>query len=102
MGAPGADHLSDYITLARLYHPRVERTQISLTPRQARRLRQLARHRGTSMASLIRDAVERVYPEPRDREDPWDRALLSVGRFRSGRTDVSADHDRALPDAFGE
>ena len=80
----------------------MERTQISLTPRQARRLRQLARRRGTSMASLIRDAVERVYPEPVDRDDPWEHALQAVGRFRSGRTDVSAEHDRDLADAFGE
>ena len=54
------------------------------------------------MASLIRDAVERVYPEPSDRADPWGRALQSVGRFRSGRTDVSAEHDRDLADAFFE
>ena len=54
------------------------------------------------MASLIRDAVERVYPEPVDREDPWEHALQAVGRFRSGHTDVSAEHDRELADAFGE
>jgi hypothetical protein len=54
------------------------------------------------MASLIRDAVERVYPEPADRDDPWARALQAVGRFRSGRTDVSTEHDRDLADAFGE
>ncbi len=54
------------------------------------------------MASLIRDAVERVYPELADRDDPWERALQAVGRSRSGRTDVSAEHDRDLADAFGE
>jgi hypothetical protein len=54
------------------------------------------------MASLIRDAVDRVYPEPTERADPWDRALQTVGRFRSGRTDVSAEHDGDIADAFGE
>ena len=80
----------------------MERTQISLTPGQGRRLRQLAKRRGTSMASLIRDAVERVYPEPTDRADPWDRALQTVGRFRSGHADVSEEHDHDLADAFAE
>ena len=86
----------------RLYHEDMERTQISLTAAQARRLRRLARHRRTSMASLIRDAVDRVYPESEDREDAWERALRSVGRYRSGRSDVSTEHDRELGDAFGE
>ena len=80
----------------------MERTQISLTTAQARRLRQLAERRRTSMASLIRDAVERVYPEMAAGEDPWDRAFRPVGRYRSGRTDVSTEHDRELADAFAE
>jgi hypothetical protein len=53
------------------------------------------------MAALIRDAVDRTYPE-----DPvdaaWDRALASVGSFRSDQTDVSEHHDDYLTDAFGE
>jgi hypothetical protein len=85
-----------------LYHHPMERTQISLTSAQARRLRLLARRRRTSMASLIRQAVERAYPEPAAEDDPWDRALRSLGRHRSGRSDVSLEHDRELADAFGE
>ena len=89
-----------YITLEPLYHPVVERTQISLTQEQARRLRGLARKRRTSMAALIRDAVDRAYP-PSDRADQrWSTALASVGGFRSGVADVSAEHDRELGEAF--
>jgi hypothetical protein len=91
-----------YISLAWLYHRSVERTQISLTATQARRLRQMARRRRTSMAALIRDAVDRVYPESSGRDDAWERALGSVGRYRSGQADVSTEHDRDLADAFGE
>jgi hypothetical protein len=77
----------------------MERTQISLTSGQARALRRLARARGTSMAALIRDAVERTYGGA-DEDARWRRALDAVGGFRSDRSDVSERHDDALADAF--
>lgn len=77
----------------------MERTQISLTADQARRLRKVARREGTSMAALIREAVDRVYGAG-DSDALWDRALDSVGRFRSDRSDVSENHDAYLADAF--
>lgn len=80
----------------------MERTQISLTEEQATRLRRLARRRRSSMAALIREAVDRVYPEDRSVDEMWDRALESVGGFRDrgGRHDVSIRHDDYLDDAF--
>ena len=54
------------------------------------------------MAALIRDAVDRAYGRERSREDAWDRALDAIGGFRSGRRDVSAEHDAHLAEAFGE
>jgi hypothetical protein len=78
----------------------VERTQISLTDEQARRLRGLARRRHTSMAALIRDAVDRAYPEAGQTDERWQKALASVGGCRSGASDVSAEHDRELGEAF--
>jgi len=81
--------------------PLVERTQISLSEEQARRLRGLAQRRGTSMAALIRDAVDRAYPPPDRADDRWDQALAAVGGFRSGKTDAGVEHDRELADAFG-
>jgi Arc/MetJ-type ribon-helix-helix transcriptional regulator len=77
----------------------MERTQISLTSSQARELRRLARTRGTSMAALIREAVDRTYGQA-DEEARWHRALDAVGGFRSDRSDVSERHDDALADAF--
>ncbi|MBA2571168.1 MAG: ribbon-helix-helix protein, CopG family, partial [Chloroflexi bacterium] len=63
----------------------MERTQISLTSEQATRLRKLARRRRTSMAALIREAVDRVHPtDDAADEGRWTRALSAVGAFASG------------------
>ena len=37
----------------------------------------------------------------KDQEDLRERALQLSGRFRSGVTDLSAEHDHYLEDAFG-
>ena len=80
----------------------MERTQISLTSGQARELRRLARKRKTSMAALIRDAVDRTYGVEAGEDGRWQRALASVGGFRSDRSDVSERHDDLLPDAYDQ
>lgn len=51
------------------------------------------------MAALIREAVDRTYG-PAAEQGRWQRALESVGGFRSDRSDVSERHDEALVDAF--
>ena len=77
----------------------MDRTQISLTSAQARRLRRLGRQRGMSMAALIREAIDRTYGVA-DEDQRWRRALDSVGGFRSDRSDISEHHDDALADAY--
>lgn len=77
----------------------MERTQISLTSDQASELRRLARKRRTSMAALIREAVDRTYGGG-DTDARWQRALSSIGGHRSDRSDVSENHDAALADVF--
>jgi hypothetical protein len=82
--------------------PVVERTQISLDAAQATRLRRLARERGTSMAALIRAAVDKTYPlDDEDSFDArWDRALHTVGGFRGDGSNVGEEHDRYLEEAY--
>ena len=82
--------------------PVVERTQISLDAAQAARLRRLARERGTSMAALIRDAVDKTYPIDTDDslDARWDRALAGVGGFHGGGENVGEEHDRYLEEAY--
>ena len=78
------------------------RTQIQLTEDQAKKVKKIAAHRGVSMAEVIRDAIDGVIrPEagtvPEDRRK---RALDIVGKFRSGKGDVSKRHDAYLAEAF--
>jgi Arc/MetJ-type ribon-helix-helix transcriptional regulator len=79
------------------------RTQIQLTEKQARRLKQLAAAQGRSMADLIRSSVDALLaqPEANDAEVRRIRALRAAGRFRSGVRDLSSQHDRHLVDVLG-
>ncbi len=82
----------------------MERTQISLEPEQAERLRRLAKERGVSMAHLIREAVDRTYGTalaPPTREELVRRALSAVGCARSGLGDVAERHDDYLDEIYG-
>lgn len=75
----------------------VIRTQISLTEKQMDRLRRAAERRHTSIAALIRDAVDATVPDTdEDRLARQKRALAAAGSFSSGRTDTAARHDDAL------
>jgi predicted Ser/Thr protein kinase len=78
------------------------RTQIQLTEDQAKKVKKIAAHRGVSMAEVIRDAIDGVIrPEARTvPEDRRKRALDIVGKFRSGKRDVSKRHDAYLAEAL--
>ncbi|MBW6394447.1 CopG family transcriptional regulator [Thermus scotoductus] len=74
------------------------RTQVQLTEEQAQRLKALAQEEGVSLAELVRRAVEGYLQEKGNGSFPEraERALAVVGRFASGLTDVSQEHDRYL------
>jgi hypothetical protein len=77
--------------------PIVIRTQISLTEAQMERLRREARRRHTSIAAIIRDAVDAtVTDEDSDRSARHRRAFGLAGAFSSGRSDISERHDEVL------
>ena len=76
------------------------RTQIQLHEDQASALKRLATERGTSMATLIREAVDELLARPGGREERIRRALAAVGTFRSGTRDISVDHDKYLAEAY--
>lgn len=78
------------------------RTQIQLTDAQLRLLKRLATDRGVSVATLIRESVDRFVRSagPVDDEEQRRRALAAAGRFHSGRSDLAAEHDRYLEEAY--
>ena len=80
------------------------RTQIQLTDEQARAIKRIAATKGVSVAEVIRRAVEGVIKSsPKaDMEERQKRALEIVGKFRSGKRDVSKRHDAYLTDAYGK
>ena len=74
--------------------PTVIRTQISLTEIQMERLRKAAKARHTSIAAVIRDAVDTVVPDEDARRLELHRRMMSAaGAFNSGLTDVAEKHD---------
>jgi len=77
----------------------MERKQVRFTKSQIDAIRRAARRQRTSDAAIVREAVDRLlvvrqWTPPN--ADQIERALASVGRFASGRSDVSQNHDREL------
>ena len=80
------------------------RTQIQLTEKQAKALKKLASSRQLPMAELIRQGVDAILISPvvLNAEEKRKRALAVAGRYRSGKRDVSREHDKHLAEAFGK
>jgi len=78
------------------------RTQVQLSREQVERLRALAVERGVSMSELVRRAVDLFLDAGgySSREERKRRALEAAGRYASGESGVSADHDHCLEDAY--
>lgn len=80
------------------------RTQIQLTEEQAEEVKRIARAQHMSVAEIIRQAVNNVIRSgvgvAAGAEDRRKRALNAVGKFSSGKRDISRRHDRYLSEAF--
>ena len=74
------------------------RTQIQLSEEQARELKAEAAARHTSMADLVRQAVDQWLSCARSSsyQERRRRALGVAGKFKTGITDLGANHDRHL------
>ena len=77
------------------------RTQIQLTDAQAARVKRLARQRGVSMATVIREAIDRLEDAAEERrEEVWQRAMSVVGKYRGHGGNLSEEHDEELARAY--
>ena len=81
------------------------RTQIQLTVVQVSALQAMAAARQVSMAKLVRTAIDSLVEREGgtvDRKAALSRAMSVAGRFKSGASDVSLNHDRYLAEAYAE
>jgi glutamate formiminotransferase len=80
------------------------RAQVQFTEEQAEALRLLSAESGKSIAEIVRLGVELYLDAQKrpSRQERVERALSIVGKYSSGLTDVSENHDRYLAEAFGE
>ncbi|MBT1075479.1 ribbon-helix-helix domain-containing protein [Geobacter grbiciae] len=80
------------------------RTQIQLEESQVLILKKMAAANHTSMAELIRQAVDFFARSKHMGQDSElrQRAMGVSGRFSSGVKDLSAEHDAYLAEAFEE
>ena len=80
------------------------RTQIQLTEEQVKALKIIALSRHLSIAETIRQAVDTVIRTNTtvDIEERRKRAIDIVGRFSSGKRDISRKHDTYLAEAFSK
>ena len=78
------------------------RTQIQLTEEQSSVLKKIAAQRSISIAELIRQGIDfylRAHGTV-SQEERRKRAVAATGRFRSGRSDLSTNHDNYLAEAY--
>ena len=80
------------------------RTQVQLTERQVKLLKQLAASKNTSVAEIIRQAIDNFLKMQTtvDLEERKQRAIKAAGRFRSGISDLSKAHDKYLNEIFSK
>ena len=76
------------------------RTQIQLTEEQYRALKSRMQKEKVSLSGAIREAVD-LWLHQSTRQDCAERSIASLGRFRSGRSDISEHHDDHLAKAYG-
>lgn len=80
------------------------RTQIQLTEDQAKALKKIAQSRHLSVAEIIRKAVDTVIKSNTvvNPEERHKRAMEIVGKFSSGKRDVSKKHDLYLSEIYNK
>ena len=78
------------------------RTQIQLTEQQAKAVKTMSNVHGISTAEVIRRAINLLLESSYvvEEGEKRARALKIVGRFCSGRQDISKNHDTYLAEGY--
>ena len=78
------------------------RTQIQLTEMQYRLLKNLSIEKNKSMAEIIRECIT-YYSAGKcltSKEERYSKAISAMGKFKSGKKDISINHDKYLTEDF--
>ena len=78
------------------------RTQIQLTEAQVSKIKKAAMDQGTSVAEVIRRAVENMVQSnaKMNIQERAKRAMEIAGKFRSRKKNISRKHDEYLAEAY--
>jgi Arc/MetJ-type ribon-helix-helix transcriptional regulator len=80
------------------------RTQIQLTEEQSRALKKMASSRHLSISELVRQGVDVVLRSnvSIDASEKRKRALAIIGKYRSGKREISREHDKHLAEVYSK
>jgi hypothetical protein len=80
------------------------RTQVQLTKEQSEALKKMAAQQDVSVAEIIRRVIDTAMRSSYAcaEDERWQRAVAAAGRFHSGKTDIAANHDEYLAEAYAE
>jgi predicted DNA-binding ribbon-helix-helix protein len=80
------------------------RTQIQFTQEQWKALKKIAATRHVSIAELVRQSVDQLIrsPENQNIDEYHQLAVEIVGKYQSGVSDISANHDKYLAGIYNE
>jgi len=82
----------------------MKRTQIQLTDKQYRLLKEISSEKNISLAEVVREAISFYSSSTAiiDKDVKIHDALSLVGKYSSGKTDISIKHDEYLEEALKE
>ena len=80
----------------------MKRTQVQLTEKQYKTIKEISSSRNISMAEVIREAIDWYCPNKAifANKEKIQKAIGIMGKYRSGHQDISKDHDRYLRQDF--
>ena len=82
----------------------MKRTQIQLTDSQYNLVKEISKKKEVSMAEVIRESVE-IFGSAlllNSKEDKYEKAITSIGRFKPSNKDLSINHDKYLNKDYEE
>jgi hypothetical protein len=80
----------------------MKRTQIQLTEKQYKILKDISAKKNISVAGVIRECVN-YYSASKclvSDEEKYKKAINLIGKFKSGEKDISIKHDKYLAEDF--